>query len=199
MNLPAAVASKLTTDAMKRTAGTFPTGVVVAAATTADGPVGLTLQSFVSLSLNPPLVQLSVASTSGSWRAIKAEGGFAVSVLAQDQAELAVAFGTRSRDKFAGVELAGASATGHPEIQGALAWFDCEIAAVYPGGDHDIVVATVLDAKVDDRAGEPLVFHRSGFRHLEPAPRTANTPRPSRSSGRLNRLGTKPSWTRESA
>ncbi|MEW1819208.1 flavin reductase family protein [Arthrobacter sp. NPDC080031] len=161
--------AKVTVDSLKRAAGTFPTGVVIVAANTADGPAGLTLQSFVSLSLDPPLVHLSVSSTSGSWQAIKSASGFAVSVLAEDQADLALNFGKRNSDKFAGMKLTRESTSKHPKIEGAVAWFDCVIVAVYPGGDHDIVVASVLNAEMPEASREPLVFHRSGFWRIEPA------------------------------
>ena len=148
---------------MRNVLANFPTGVVVVTANTSNGPVGLTLQSFLSLSLDPPLVQLAVAKSSRSWPAIGDTGGFVVSILAASQGATARQFARSGGDKFAGVAMTQSRALGHPQIEGAVAWVECETHSIHPGGDHDIIVARVVGLDVSDPAREPLVFFRSAF------------------------------------
>ncbi|MFG2877364.1 flavin reductase family protein [Streptomyces sp. NPDC048337] len=150
--------------------GHFCTGLTVIAATDGTGrPAGFACQSFASLSLDPPLVTFSVAATSSSWPRIERAGAFCATVLSAGQGALCRAFGTRGGDKFAGVDWSPAPATGSPRIGGALAWVDCEIESVLPGGDHRIVIGRVLDLDVSGEAdhAEPLLFYRGAF--LRPA------------------------------
>jgi 3-hydroxy-9,10-secoandrosta-1,3,5(10)-triene-9,17-dione monooxygenase reductase component len=155
---------------MRTVLGHFPSGVVIVTTADDSGPAGMTLQSFMSLSIDPPLVLLSVAKTSTSWPRIAARGHFTVNVLSADQAELARQFARSGTDKFAGVSYTMAAGSGGPQLEGASAWIDCRAETEYEGGDHTIVVARVLDARispVDAHAAAPLVFHRSGFPRLD--------------------------------
>ncbi|MFM7069566.1 MAG: flavin reductase family protein [Actinomycetes bacterium] len=147
----------------RRVLGQFPTGVTVVAANAGDRPVGLAIGSFFSVSLNPPLVGFCVATTSGTWPLIEAAGVFGISVLAEDQSETSNQFASRSDDKFAGVHWDPAPVTGSPVIRGAVAHLDCELDAVYPGGDHVIVTGLVreLDVVRDDVGA--LIFFRGGY------------------------------------
>jgi flavin reductase (DIM6/NTAB) family NADH-FMN oxidoreductase RutF len=146
--------------------GHFCSGIVVVTATDADGPTGLTAQSFSSLSLDPPLVLVCPAKTSTSWPRIEAGGSFCVNVLAEDQEELCRGFAMRGADKFAGVGYAAAPHSGAPLLAGALAWIDCRLDTVHEGGDHVIAVARVLDMGVSD-GGRPLLFYRGGYGRFE--------------------------------
>ena len=168
--------SASTTDAIdqshfRKTLGHFPTGVVIVAADTAAGRVGLTLQSFMSLSLDPALILLSVAKTSTSWPRIAARGTFAVSILAEHQSMIARQFARNGVDKFAGVTTVAGRVYGNPVIAGSIAWLECELHSVHSGGDHDIVVAQVRDldvtAETQGEAQKPLVFCQASFPHLE--------------------------------
>ena len=147
----------------------FATGVVVVTGSTPTGPAGLTCQSFTSLSLDPPLVLLSIARASGSWPRIRDTGRFAVNVLSSAQADLSLAFAVSGGDKFAGVAWRP-GLFGNPLIDGALAHLECDLEAVHPGGDHEIVVGRVrgLAAMPQLEAPSPLVFFRSAYRRLSP-------------------------------
>jgi 3-hydroxy-9,10-secoandrosta-1,3,5(10)-triene-9,17-dione monooxygenase reductase component len=149
--------------------GHFPTGVVVVTANVGDEPVGMTLQSFLSLSLDPPLVLLSVAKSSTSWPKIATTGRFLVNVLSEGQADTARRFAKSGSDKFAGVGYAHRDELGGPLLDEISAWVDCRFEAEHDGGDHTIVVARVLGtatAECDEHAHAPLIFHRSGFPRL---------------------------------
>jgi len=145
----------------------FATGVVIVTGTTPTGPTGLTCQSFTSLSLDPPLVLLSVARSSASWPRIRATGRFAVNVLSSAQADVSVAFAVSGGDKFAGVDW-HPGLFGNPLLDGSLAQLECEVDAVHPGGDHEIVVGRVrgLASVPQLESPSPLVFFRSAYRTL---------------------------------
>ncbi len=147
---------------------TFPTGVTVVSTLGENGVfIGLTVNSFSSVSLDPPLVQLNLARRSPSLPALKRAGVFAVSVLATDQGELSNRFATPSNDKWDGVEYSLGPGCGCPLLSGALAGFECRLHAVYDGGDHAIVVGYVLrfERMV---TGEPLVFCQGSYRTMAP-------------------------------
>lgn len=146
--------------------GHVPTGVTVVAARDAEGPVGLAIGSFTSVSLDPPLVAFLPARSSSSWPRIRATGVFCVNVLAEDQEHVSRTFATSGVDKFAGIGWEPTPVTGSPRLEGVLAWIDCTIEAVHPAGDHDIVVGRVRDLGVGQASG-PLVFYRGGYRRLD--------------------------------
>jgi flavin reductase (DIM6/NTAB) family NADH-FMN oxidoreductase RutF len=148
--------------AFRTVLGHYPTGVVVVTATGDDGPAGLAIGSFTSLSLDPPLILFCPGKTSTSWPRIEAAGAFCVNVLAEDQEQISRTFAGRGTDKFAGLGWRPAGATGSPVLAGVLAWIDCRIERIDEGGDHWIVVGRVLDLEVE-REGRPLVFFRGGY------------------------------------
>ncbi|OMC05249.1 hypothetical protein A5733_20045 [Mycobacterium sp. NS-7484] len=146
--------------------GNFPTGVVVVSGLSDGIPVGLTVQSFMSLSLDPPMILLSVDRKSTSWPLISATGRFAVNVTAADQQGVALTFAKSGTDKFADMRWSPGPETGVPLIEGCQAWVEAEVAATHDGGDHVIVTAHVLSMRTGDEQSEPLVFFRSKFRQL---------------------------------
>lgn len=146
---------------MRDVLGHFASGVTVVTATTPDGPIGFTCQSFSSLSLDPPLVAFAPARSSTTWPRLRAAGRFCVNVLAADQSGLSQAFARSGTDKYAGVTWT-ASPHGAPVLDGVVAWIDSELWAEYEGGDHTIVVARVLDLGAD-ASRSPLLFHRGGY------------------------------------
>lgn len=125
-------------------------------------PVGFTAQSFTSVSLDPPLVAVSVARTSQSWVRIRSKGVFCASILADDQEPVARGFATKGTDRFRTVGWSPAAGTGSPVIAGSLAWVDCRIMAEHDGGDHLLVLARVVDLGVSEGRG-PLLFYRGGY------------------------------------
>lgn len=141
--------------------GHFGSGVVVISAVGARGPVGMSCQSFFSVSLDPPLIAVSPARTSTTWPHIAQVGHFAVSILSRDQEKLCRSFAVSGGDKFVGVEWEPARRTGAPVLAGALAWLDCRVEDIHEAGDHFLVVARVMDLEAG--GGEPLMFYRGGF------------------------------------
>lgn len=142
--------------------GHFPTGVTVITAAAEDGPAGMCVGSFTSVSLDPPLVAFCADVSSTSYPRIAAAGHYCVNVLAEDQEHVARVFAASGEDKFSGLGWRPSAATGAPVIDGVLAWIDCEITAVHPAGDHWIVIGTALDLEIGHEGG-PLVFFRGGF------------------------------------
>lgn len=141
--------------------GHFPTGVTVVTAMTDDGPVGMAIGSFSSLSLEPPLVLFCPQKTSGSWSRIKGAGRFCVNILGDDQEDVSRVFASSAVDKFAEIGWKR-SGNGAPRLEGVLAHIDCDIHDVLDGGDHDIVVGECTGLEVHHEGG-PLVFFRGGY------------------------------------
>ena len=144
--------------------GHFPTGVTVITATKADGtPVGFTIGSFTSVSLDPPLVGFLPMTNSDRWKAIEATGSFCVNVLGHEQAELCWQFAKSSVvDPFEGVEWLPSPITGSPIITGAIAWIDCAIDKVVEAGDHQFVMGRVVEMEHAEPELDPvpLLFYR---------------------------------------
>lgn len=144
--------------------GAFCSGITVITAIDADGvPLGLTCQSFISLSLAPPLVLFAPARTSTTWPQIRTTGGFCVNVLAEEQREVSTAMARSGADKFAGVTWEP-SQHGSPRLPGAAAWIDCTLHAEHDGGDHTIVIGSVRGLDVSNQA--PLLYHRGDYASL---------------------------------
>jgi flavin reductase (DIM6/NTAB) family NADH-FMN oxidoreductase RutF len=139
----------------------IPTSVCVVAAAHEDGPAGLSVGSFVSVSLDPPLVGVFVAATSTSWPRVAAAGTFCISVLADEHEHVSRRFAVSGGDKFAELEWERSPA-GAPQLPGAVAWIDCDLEAEYPAGDHTFVLGRVRDLGAAGEVG-PLVFHRGRY------------------------------------
>jgi 3-hydroxy-9,10-secoandrosta-1,3,5(10)-triene-9,17-dione monooxygenase reductase component len=141
--------------------GHFTTGITIITGMESTEPVGLTCQSFISLSLDPPLVGFAPSKGSTSWPRVRSSGAFCVNVLGEDQEELCRVFATSGADKFRGVGWRPAK-TGSPLLDDVLAWVDCRIEDEHPAGDHLIVVGRVVDLAAS-RSGRPLLFYRGGY------------------------------------
>lgn len=145
--------------------GHFATGIVVITGVHDGVPAGLTCQSFVSLSLRPPLVAFCPSKASRSWRRIDQSAAFCANVLTEDQEEISRVFATSGADKFKGIGWRSGE-TGSPILQDVLAWVDCRIAARHDGGDHHVIVGQVVDLAAVGR-GRPLLAYRGGYGHFE--------------------------------
>lgn len=149
--------------------GAFATGVTVVTAGGAT-PSGMTANSFTSVSLDPPLVLLCVQRTAAMHAAILEERAFAISVLSARQSPVARHFADRSRPRgdreFDQVDWEPGLKTGAPIVTGALAWMECELAAVYDGGDHSIFLGSVLDLG-RSADNDTLLFFGGKFHLLE--------------------------------
>ncbi|HYC58889.1 MAG TPA: flavin reductase family protein [Thermoanaerobaculia bacterium] len=141
----------------------FASGVTVVT-TEHDGmPYGMTVASFASLSLRPPLVLVCIEKSVKTHEAIRAAGVFGVSILARTQADVSGKFASKADDKFAGVTVRQ-GANGVPLIDGAICTLECRVHEQLPGGDHSIFIGEVLDAQTSD--GQPLVYYRSAYREI---------------------------------
>jgi len=138
--------------------GMFATGVTVVTARGSDGaPIGLTANSFNSVSLTPPLVLWSLSRLAGTMPAFRAGSHYAINILAADQRALAERFAGRAQDRFRGVVFQDGSA-GAPLLDGVAAVFECFNRSRYDEGDHVIFVGEV--ERCSHRAGaQPLIFH----------------------------------------
>lgn len=134
--------------------GRFGTGVTVITCATPTGPLGITANSFASVSLDPALVLWSPAKSSSRYPFFMAASHFAIHVIAAEQKHICQGF-ARSGDAFDHIDWE-TSEHGTPLINNCLSRFECETHAIHDGGDHSIVVAKVL--KVVTRAGDPLMF-----------------------------------------
>lgn len=157
-------------DSFRQAAGRFASGVTVVT-TALDGHLyGITATSFVSLSLNPLLVTVSINSHSPILDEIRASGVFAINVLGRHQQDVSACFARRgrgrSKERFDEVET-HTEATGAPVVTGALSWFDCTVHTMLGGGDHIILVGEVVSA--GGGTGHPLLYWSGEYRELSTA------------------------------
>ena len=152
-------------QAFRDALGQFATGVTVVTAQTPDGElVGITVSSFNSVALEPPLVLFSIDRSSNSFDALSNTEAFAVNVLSLDQQDLAHRFASQGNNKWEGVAWHEGQ-TGVPVLDGVLAVFECTPSARHEGGDHVIFVARV-ERFDQSPEGAPLLFFRGGYRSL---------------------------------
>jgi flavin reductase (DIM6/NTAB) family NADH-FMN oxidoreductase RutF/pimeloyl-ACP methyl ester carboxylesterase len=146
--------------------GCFATGVTVVTTIDEQGePIGLTANSFTSVSLDPPLILFSLARTSANLATFEKAGKFAVNVLHIGQQPVGGRFATRGVARFEGVDWAVRGAGGSPILAGSLASFDCRTHAVHDGGDHLIFIGQVDHAWFEPHR-DPLLYFRGKFRRL---------------------------------
>lgn len=146
--------------------GRFATGVCVVTAGTGDGErLGMTVNSFSSVSLDPPLVLFSIASAAKGIEGWRSARHYAVNVLAGNQQDISNRFARALTDKWEGLEVETGS-TGSPLIPNALAHFECQAEHQYEGGDHVILVGRVVAFATPRPDAEPLVFHGGRYREL---------------------------------
>lgn len=158
-----AVATPFDLRDYRRALGQFATGVTVVTSRSKKGrPIGLTVNSFASVSLDPPLVLWSLSRQASDFSDFNTAGRFAINVLSAKQHHLSRQFSTTLANKFKHVEYEQAPDRS-PLLKGATAHFICRTAAQFDGGDHVIILGEVEEYSWND--GEPLVFH-SGRYHV---------------------------------
>ncbi|MFJ5595235.1 flavin reductase family protein [Streptomyces noursei] len=175
---PTAPTTSFDDAAMRDTLSRFCTGVAVITAIQSDGqPAGMAVQSFSSVSLDPPLVCFCPAGTSTTWPKISAAGRFAVNVLAADQEDLCRQFAVTGGDKFTDVDWRS-GVNGAPLLTAALATIECELADVLPGGDHLIALGRVTALTPPERLREtsPLLYFRRAYGRLTASPSAPSVP-----------------------
>ncbi|SBW22859.1 flavin reductase domain-containing FMN-binding protein [Candidatus Protofrankia californiensis] len=142
----------------------FASGIVVVTAIAGDQPVGLTCQSFTSLSLEPPMVLFCPAKSSTSWPAVAAAGNLCINILSEGQDEVSNGFARSGADKFAGVDWT-LLPNGSPALDSAAAHIGAKVAVIHDGGDHHIVTCLVESLQAREERN-PLLYYRSRYRHL---------------------------------
>lgn len=147
------------TDAFREVMARVCTPVTVVTAMTGDRPHGTTVSAFASLSMRPPMVLISLDAGSDLLVHVRAGRRFGVNVLSSPQSALATAFARKGAAKFEGV--AWVSKHGLPYLVGASGWLACEVSNLVPGGDHMIVLGTVVAAEI--AAGDPLTYYARAF------------------------------------
>ncbi len=145
--------------------GCFATGVtVVTCADDGRGPTGLTVNSFTSVSLEPPLLLVCLHKMAASSTSLISAANFAINVLQTEQQPASITFSTRVEDRF-GTTPWSCGEAGAPILKDSLCVFECERFAVYDGGDHHILVGQVIKASFDASL-DPLLYFRGSYRRL---------------------------------
>jgi len=146
---------------LRRAFGSFATGVTIVTTLDEQGsPCGFTANSFSSVSLEPPLVLVSIAKTAYGLAIFSESKGFAINILAEHQRDLSNRFASQGADKFSDVEWQSGS-TGAPLLDAVVAWFDCDNFQQIDAGDHVILIGKVLDYSYNTDA--PLGFCRGAY------------------------------------
>ncbi len=156
-------------DDLRQAMSRLPTGVVVVTSFEECGPVGMTINSFTSVSFAPPRVLICLNRNSRGYFAIEKSGVYAINILGGSQQEIARRFATPGLDqaaRFQGIgQLTGI--TGSPLIEGASAWLDCCVTHIYPAGTHGVFFADVLGANHDTWDETPLIYYRRDMQPLD--------------------------------
>jgi flavin reductase (DIM6/NTAB) family NADH-FMN oxidoreductase RutF len=156
----------VSSDEFRRACGRFATGIAVASVADSNGaPHGLTVNSFSSVSLEPPLILICIGHAVTSIGHFRAASHFGLNMLAEDQLELSHRFARKGEDRFDNLRWHWGK-SGAPLLDGVLAQMECAVRQRVPAGDHDIFVAEMIAAQVYE--GEPLIYYASSYRSLAP-------------------------------
>jgi len=157
--------------AYRNALGCFPTGVAVATTImTGKEPMGMTVNSFTSVSLEPPLVLWCIDRKSDRFEAFTKSGVYAISLLGLAHEAVSSRLAKRGSHSLQGIDLVPTD-LGPPAIADALAVFECRMETIYDGGDHVILLARVIGF-MRPQVGEPLVFHDGRYNSLATLPRS---------------------------
>ena len=157
-------AEPLTAEEFRRATGRFTTGITIATVRDSQGaPHGLTVNSFTSVSLEPPLVSICLGHAVSLIDTFQAATYFGINVLAEDQRPLSERFAHKGHDRFEGIEW-HPGPNGAPLLAGVLAALECRTVERIRAGDHDIFLAQMVTARVAE--GSPLIYFASRYRRL---------------------------------
>ncbi|HEV2635601.1 MAG TPA: flavin reductase family protein [Actinocrinis sp.] len=157
-------AQSLDPQTLRQVFGAYPTGVTALAALVDGTPVGMAANSFTSVSLDPPLVSVCVATASQTWPVLRRSARLGVSVLSHEQEVASRSLAARGTDRFAALDWSP-TADGAVFLTGASAWIDCSVDREIRAGDHEIVLLRVHRLGTDPDIA-PLIFHGSRYRRL---------------------------------
>ncbi len=153
----------LDSNLFRRACGQFATGVAIATTVDAEGnPHGLTVNSFTSVSLNPPLVLICIDYRAAVLKYFVAASHYGISVLNETQQDLSNRFALKPDCRFEGTDWKPGAATGVPIIEGSVASLECRVYRIVEGGDHSILLAEVVAAEAP--GGVPLLYFNGGYR-----------------------------------
>lgn len=157
----------VTSEDFRATLGRFATGVSVVTTCDGDKPAGMTVNAFSSLSLDPPLVLVCIERTTYLHDLLTRNGYYAVNILGEEQSALSDCFAGRSDFRYTNFcdVKSHVVATGAPVFDDALAFIDCRIVNIFPGGDHSIFVGRVEALGSDERL--PLLYYRGKYPRLD--------------------------------
>jgi flavin reductase (DIM6/NTAB) family NADH-FMN oxidoreductase RutF len=159
--LPATVTGGISVEEFRASMSCFATGIVIVTALDPDGnPVGMTVDSFNSVSMNPPLVLWSLDLNAPSLPAYRAHPSFIVNVMSDQQLGLCQRFAQSGADKFAGIDWKP-GLNGSPILPDTVATIQCAAYRRYEGGDHEIHLGQVMASRISDRT--PLIYSRGQF------------------------------------
>ncbi len=154
----------VTREEFRRVCGRFVTGVTIASVVDTQGtPHGLTVSSFTSVSLDPPLILICLGHRVSAVDAFRASAHFGINVLAENQRDLAERFARQKQDRFDGLKWRRGQ-TGVPLLPGVLAAIECAVRQRFTAGDHDVFVGEMVHARVAE--GAPLIHFASHYRRL---------------------------------
>jgi 3-hydroxy-9,10-secoandrosta-1,3,5(10)-triene-9,17-dione monooxygenase reductase component len=154
----------LTSEDFRHACGRFSTGITIATVTDDQGtPHGLTVNSFTSVSLVPPMISICLGHAVSLIDTFRAATYFGINVLAEDQKHLSERFARKGQDRFEGLEWESGP-NGVPLLPGVLAALECYTVHRFAAGDHDIFVAQMVTARLAE--GRPLVYYASRYRQL---------------------------------
>jgi flavin reductase (DIM6/NTAB) family NADH-FMN oxidoreductase RutF len=148
--------------AFRHVLGHYATGVAVITGMTPAGPAGMAVNSFTSVSLQPPAVLFCPAHSSSTWPHLRTARHLAINILSNAQHEVSQRFACRQVDRFAGTQWTPGT-EGAPLLEGALGWIECSIESEIPVGDHTVVIASVQQLGKHANVEDPLIFFRGGY------------------------------------
>lgn len=156
-----------TPRALREACSRYPTGVVAVCADVDGVPTAMVATSFtVGVSFDPPLVSLSIQNSSATWPRLRSSDILGISVLSEDQVDACLQLASRTRDRFAGLEIARCERDQALLVEGASMWLEGKVHTEVPAGDHTIVLIRLVALKVHD-SRPPLVYHAMGFRSVD--------------------------------
>ncbi len=154
-------------EEVRRALRQWATGVTVVSAQFQGRKHGMTVSSFTSLSLEPPLVLVSLEQSTHTHQLVQQAGHFGVTILGQSQRQISERFAgrlTESGDRFQGLETF-TLVSGAPLLVQGLTWFDCRVVATYPAGTHTVFIGEVLAVR-DEAKEPPLIYYNRDYREI---------------------------------
>jgi flavin reductase len=149
----------------RRIFGHFATGVTVVSTLAGDETWGMTANAVTSLSLDPPLILVAVVRDSSTDEYLKKSRCFAVSILASDQRDLSTRYSSPGPRDFSDLKTKTA-VTGCPILLDAIAWVDCRVKEILPGGDHEIFLGEIVAGDTHDHKKKPLLFYGGKYAQM---------------------------------